>query len=43
MLGVKIGNIFGARFKSRAELSGGIILMLMGLKILLEHMGIISL
>ncbi|MBV4424730.1 manganese efflux pump MntP [Clostridium tyrobutyricum] len=43
MLGVKIGNIFGARFKSKAELTGGIILVLMGLKILLEHMGIISL
>lgn len=43
MLGVKIGNIFGVKFKSKAELAGGIILMLMGLKILLEHMGIISL
>lgn len=43
ILGVKIGNIFGARFKSKAELSGGIILVLMGLKILLEHIGIISL
>lgn len=35
--GVKIGNIFGARHKSRAELAGGIILILIGLKILLEH------
>lgn len=43
MLGVKIGNIFGAKFKSKAELVGGVILMLMGLKILLEHMGIIGL
>ena len=43
MVGVKIGNMFGTRFKAKAELAGGIILVLMGLKILLEHMGIISL
>lgn len=43
MVGVKIGNVFGKRFKSKAELAGGIILLLMGLKILLEHTGIISL
>lgn len=42
MAGVKVGNIFGARFKSKAELAGGIILTLMGLKILLEHTGIIG-
>ena len=42
MLGVKIGNIFGVKFKSKAELAGGIILVLMGVKILLEHMGMIS-
>ena len=42
MLGVKIGNIFGVKFKSKAELAGGIILVLMGLKILLEHMGVIG-
>lgn len=36
-VGVKIGNIFGARHKSKAELAGGIILILIGLKILLEH------
>ncbi len=41
-LGVKLGNIFGAKYKSRAELAGGIILVLMGLKILLEHLGVIS-
>jgi len=41
MIGVKIGNIFGTRFKSKAELAGGIILGLIGLKILLEHLGII--
>lgn len=38
--GVKIGNIFGNRYKSRAELAGGIILILLGLRILLEHLGI---
>jgi putative Mn2+ efflux pump MntP len=36
--GVKIGNRFGIRFKSKAELSGGIILVLLGLKILIEHL-----
>ena len=38
MLGVKIGNMFGRRYKSAAELAGGIILLLIGLKILLEHL-----
>ena len=41
MLGVKIGNIFGAKFKSKAELAGGVILILMGTKILLEHLEVI--
>lgn len=36
--GIKIGNVFGARYKSRAELTGGIILILMGAKILAEHL-----
>lgn len=36
--GVYIGNIFGARYKSKAEFAGGAILILMGLKILLEHL-----
>lgn len=40
MIGVKIGNIFGTKFKSKAELVGGITLILLGLKILLEHLGI---
>ena len=39
--GVKIGSIFGAKYKSRAELSGGIVLIVIGLKILLEGIGII--
>ena len=43
MVGVKIGSIFGAGFKSKAELVGGVILVLMGLKILLEHLGIVGL
>ena len=41
MIGVKIGNVFGTRFKSKAELAGGIILVLIGLKILLGHLGVI--
>lgn len=40
--GLKVGNVFGLRYKSRAELTGGIILILMGCKILLEHLGILS-
>ena len=36
--GVKIGNAFGARFKSKAELAGGVILVAIGLKILIEHL-----
>ncbi len=43
MLGAKIGNIFGAKYKSRAELAGGVILILLGTKILLEHLGILNL
>ncbi len=38
--GVKIGNIFGLRYKAKAEIAGGVILILMGGKILLEHLGI---
>ena len=41
-LGVKIGNVFGSKFKKKAELAGGIILILLGLKILLEHLGILG-
>ncbi|MDY3917823.1 MAG: manganese efflux pump MntP family protein [Candidatus Limivivens sp.] len=40
-VGVKIGNVFGSRYKSRAELAGGIILILLGVKILLEHLEIL--
>jgi len=41
VLGVKIGNIFGDKYEKKAELAGGIILILLGIKILLEHLGII--
>lgn len=37
IVGLKIGNIFGCKYKSQAELFGGVILILIGLKILLEH------
>ena len=41
-LGVRIGNIFGSRFEKKAEATGGIILILLGLKILLEHLGVLA-
>lgn len=41
-IGVLVGNKFGSKYKNKAELAGGIILCLIGLKILLEHLGIIS-
>ena len=37
-IGVKIGNVFGAKYKSKAELVGGIVLVAMGIKILIEHL-----
>ena len=40
-IGVKAGNLIGSRFESRAELTGGVILILIGLKILLQHFGIL--
>ena len=39
--GVKVGNVFGARYKSKAELFGGVVLVLIGLKILLEHLDLL--
>ena len=42
VVGVKIGNVFGTKFKKNAEVFGGIILILIGLKILLEHLGVIA-
>ena len=41
-LGVKIGNVFGERYKKKAEITGGVILILLGTKILLEHLGILA-
>jgi len=40
LVGVAVGHVFGARYKKRAELTGGIILILLGAKILLEHLGL---
>ena len=40
--GVKIGNVFGGRYEKKAQLAGGVILILLGLKILLEHLGILA-
>lgn len=40
--GIKIGNVFGLKFKKKAEIAGGVILILMGLKTVLEHYGIIN-
>ena len=40
--GVFVGHRFGAKYKTKAEIAGGIILILIGVKILLEHLGIIS-
>lgn len=41
-IGVKVGSIFGAKYKSKAELVGGFVLCLMGVKILLEHLGVLA-
>ena len=41
-MGVKIGNVFGSRFEKKAQMAGGAILILLGLKILLEHLGILG-
>ncbi len=40
--GIKIGNVFGSRFRAKAQIAGGVILVLIGLKILLEHLGILA-
>ena len=39
--GVKVGNVFGTKYKAKAELAGGIILILLGVKIILQHFGIL--
>lgn len=43
MIGVKIGNVFGDKYEAKAEIAGGIILIFLGTKILLEHLGILVL
>ena len=43
MIGVKIGNVFGDKYEKKAEIVGGLILILLGIKILLEHLGILVL
>lgn len=40
--GVKVGHVFGMKYKSKAELTGGVILILMGIKILIEHLGLLN-
>ena len=40
-IGVRVGNVFGSRYEKKAELMGGVILILLGAKILLEHLGVI--
>lgn len=42
IIGVKIGHAFGSRYEKKASITGGIILILIGVKILLEHLGLIS-
>ena len=42
MAGVKIGSLFGERWRKGAQIAGGVILILLGVKILLEHLGIIN-
>lgn len=41
-VGVKVGTIFGSRYEKKAEVVGGIILILLGFKILLEHLGVLG-
>ena len=40
--GVKIGNVFGSRYEKKAQFAGGVILIGLGLKILLEHLGVLG-
>ena len=42
IVGVKVGNRFGCKYESKAEFAGGLILILIGIRILLEHLSIIS-
>ena len=40
-LGVKLGSVFGERYEKKARIAGGVILILIGLKVLLEHIGVL--
>ena len=40
-LGVKLGSIFGEKYEKKARIAGGVILILIGLKVLLEHLGVL--
>ncbi|MBR3768106.1 MAG: manganese efflux pump [Clostridia bacterium] len=40
-VGIKLGSIFGEKYKKKAEIAGGVILILLGFKILLEHLGVL--
>ena len=42
LIGVLVGNHFGARYKKKAEITGGVVLVIIGVKILLEHLGVIA-
>lgn len=41
-VGMKVGSVFGVRYKAKAELCGGVILILLGVKILIEHLGLLA-
>lgn len=41
-VGIKIGNVFGAKYKTPAETAGGVVLILMGTRVLLSHLGVIG-
>lgn len=42
IVGIKVGHAFGCKFRAKAEVFGGVVLILMGMKILLEHLGILN-
>ena len=42
VVGVAVGNVFGSRYEKKAEMAGGIILIALGVKILLEHLGVLA-
>ena len=42
LIGIKVGNLFGSKYKAKAEIAGGVILIIIGCKVLLEHLGVIK-